>query len=116
MGWAGATWAVARLRPFGHVSFLTSLVGPRAGAREAHKDMAAPFTSGEEHLGRLVGHYREAQLGVGRNARRVARPARGSQDFHHFAESRFANARCSGVQIGDPLGVEPRRVRLRLSP
>ena len=47
MGWAGATWAVAHLRPLRHVSFLSALVGPGTGSLQANKDVANPH-----HIGR----------------------------------------------------------------
>ena len=110
MCWAGAAWAVARLRPLRHVSFLSAWAGPGAGAQKAYKGMTSPSTSVAENIGRLIGHDRDAQLGVGRNARRLARLARASQGVHYFAESCFADARRGGIQIGDFLGIESRCV------
>ena len=48
MGWAGAAWPVAHLRPLRHVSFLSALVGPGAGYQKAYGDMTNPVTSVEE--------------------------------------------------------------------
>ena len=110
MGWAGAAWAAARLRPFCHVSFLPRLEGPGAGPQKAYANMINPITSVEENVGRLIGHDREAQLAIGRGARRIARLDWGSKDFHYFAGSCFTNAREGGVQIGDNLGIAPRRM------
>ena len=110
MGWAGAAWAVARVRPVGHVSFLPALVGPCAGSHNADQDMANPFTSVEENFGRLVGRGREPQLGIGRDARRIAHSARASNGCHNFTESRFTNARRGGVKVGEHLGVKSRCV------
>ena len=106
MGWAGAVWAAARLRPLGHVPFLPALAGRCAGSHITDEDATHPFTSVEENFGRLVGHDREPQLGAGRDARRIAHLARASKDFHYFTESRFTNARWGGVQFGDHLGID----------
>ena len=92
MGRAGVERAVARLRPLRHVSFLSAIVGPGAGSQEAYKDTTNPFTSVEENFGRLIGRNREAQLGVGRNARLRAHLARASKDFHYFTGACLTNA------------------------
>ena len=104
---AGAAWATARLRPLRCVFFLPALVGPGAGSQRAYKDMTDLSTSVAENFGRLAGYDRGAQLGIGRNVRRIAHLARASKDFHYIAESCIADARRGGVQIGDHLGIEP---------
>ena len=68
MGRRGATGAVARLRPLGHVSFLASPVGLRTSSREAHRTATTPFASIEVDFGRSVGRDRKSQLGIGRHA------------------------------------------------
>ena len=72
--------------------------------------MTNASTSVEEDFGRVVGNDRKAQLGIGRDARRIARLPWESKDFNYFAESCLANALRGGVQIRAHLRIEPRRV------
>ena len=80
MGEAGAARTLTRLHPLDHFS-LTPLMGPRAGSRKASQNMTIPFASVEKDFGRLIVRDREAQLGVGRNAGRIAHLPREAKGF-----------------------------------
>ena len=68
MRWAGAAWATSHLRPSRHVSFLSAMVGPAEGPRNANQDMTNPFTSVGENFGRLIG--RDPRIPVARRSLR----------------------------------------------
>ena len=110
MGAVGAAGAVARLRPLGHVSVSTPTVGPHAGSCISYQNPPTPNAAVEKDLCQLVGHGRGPQLGSGRHVGRIANLARALEGLHYFAGSHLTNARVDGVQIGNLLGGNPRRI------
>ena len=96
-----------------HIGLFASFVGSRARPNYSRRDASVPFAAGKKCLCPLV---RYAQLGIGRNAGRITRLPRYTGDFHNFSEARLADSRRGGVQVGDPLGINPGRVGPRARP
>ena len=104
MGWTRAVWAVAHFGPSGGVCLSVPFARPGAGSIRAHQTAPAALASVEQKLGRLEGHGRKSQLGIGRYAGWRAHLSLASEDFYNFPKARHADPRRGGIQIENATG------------
>ena len=103
MGWSGATGATPQFGALGDIRLFYGLACPPARAFNSDKNVRVAPALSEQHSDGPVGHHREAQLVIGRNAWRIAHLSLMAKGFQDLTKARLSDPWRGGAKVVDTL-------------